>query len=579
MGDSTVVVKITFKQIQSFLFAVPRLKAMLGANAILGEVVRIKLPALAKDCGSSSAGYNAACPYPTAIQEDPLTRASVSSFEKDDPENYFKLSGLMARDGGHFSAIFLNTDDAIRFENTARQFLLTKVPGLSFEVEQKKFASDSDTDKGTKSRFGSHRLRLPQFQICQETGTDVAVEKSGVKETWRSEWVKKLEEFGTKFYNQETKDIIGLLNKQMPGCQLKNPTDLKDFSDHGYIALIHADGNSIGFRQRIWTTQETTGSSAKDYLAAEARSEQFFHPMRVAVRCAVVQALRETYPEDKLEQYKKKKKKPYQFLMLGGDDLLLLCHPVDAFPFIINYAKALETSGIKIPFTEKDGQIEYRTISIGAGICIAQDDLPFHHMHGIAEKLATSAKSLYRSQLGDKDKDDMPPDRSVVDWIVSSSSWIGTPVDARKKTDLFRMNVGGQKEALVTAARPRFILNDEGDSRPEDLSSLENLYAAAKKIYGEVNDTAEKEVARSQLKRFPYKLKKGREISRIDYIDMPKTTRESLEEYFGLDGENLWHSIGDNGMSYYLTQFKDLVELFEINNLGTRNIVEGDNEE
>ena len=41
-------VHIEFQRVQTWLFAVPRLRAMVGANALLGEVLRVRLPDLAQ---------------------------------------------------------------------------------------------------------------------------------------------------------------------------------------------------------------------------------------------------------------------------------------------------------------------------------------------------------------------------------------------------------------------------------------------------------------------------------------------------------------------------------------------------
>jgi hypothetical protein len=41
-------VHIEFQRVQTWLFAVPRLRAMVGANTLLGETLRVKLPDLAR---------------------------------------------------------------------------------------------------------------------------------------------------------------------------------------------------------------------------------------------------------------------------------------------------------------------------------------------------------------------------------------------------------------------------------------------------------------------------------------------------------------------------------------------------
>ena len=39
---------IELQRVQTWLFAVPHLRAMVGANTLLGEVLRIEIPALAR---------------------------------------------------------------------------------------------------------------------------------------------------------------------------------------------------------------------------------------------------------------------------------------------------------------------------------------------------------------------------------------------------------------------------------------------------------------------------------------------------------------------------------------------------
>jgi hypothetical protein len=44
-------VHIEFQRVQTWLFAVPRLRAMVGTNALLGETLRAGLPNLARETG------------------------------------------------------------------------------------------------------------------------------------------------------------------------------------------------------------------------------------------------------------------------------------------------------------------------------------------------------------------------------------------------------------------------------------------------------------------------------------------------------------------------------------------------
>lgn len=81
---------------QTWFFAVPRLRARVGANALLGETLRVAR--LARDTGRgwTLAPNNEA--YPCADGNDPLK-------DHDDPAADAK-DGIVSRDGGHFEAQF-----------------------------------------------------------------------------------------------------------------------------------------------------------------------------------------------------------------------------------------------------------------------------------------------------------------------------------------------------------------------------------------------------------------------------------------------------------------------------------------
>jgi hypothetical protein len=91
-------VHIELQRVQTWLFAVPRLRAMVGANALLGKTLRVALPKLARESGRGWALAPSREAYPTADPADPLKN-------HDDPAADAK-DGILSRDGGHFEAQF-----------------------------------------------------------------------------------------------------------------------------------------------------------------------------------------------------------------------------------------------------------------------------------------------------------------------------------------------------------------------------------------------------------------------------------------------------------------------------------------
>ena len=72
MINQPFFVTITFKRIQTFLFAVPRLRAMLGANVLLGEVLRNELSEIALACGSNKRSLDYSYAQSNIAIGDPL---------------------------------------------------------------------------------------------------------------------------------------------------------------------------------------------------------------------------------------------------------------------------------------------------------------------------------------------------------------------------------------------------------------------------------------------------------------------------------------------------------------------------
>src|SRR5574341_2364484 len=64
-------VHIELERVQTWLFTVPRLRAMVGATVLLGETLRVALPKLARETGRWALAPTAEA-YPTTDPDDPL---------------------------------------------------------------------------------------------------------------------------------------------------------------------------------------------------------------------------------------------------------------------------------------------------------------------------------------------------------------------------------------------------------------------------------------------------------------------------------------------------------------------------
>ena len=555
------VVRITFQRIQQFLFAVPRLKAMIGANALLGETIRNELTELAQNSpgikrlswpGSKTLNSNVV---------DPLSDQEIASQYQDDPPTLY-AKGITSRDGGHFHAVFQTRASAETFLRQAQALIENRLPGVKINAS---IGEPGQTARpwNQPDACGEQNPFLPYFQICQDTGNRLANHhRSNQSPPFVSSLVEQLEEKGDEFYKNNTKEIIGLLRaaRKLPSLDYepRMPDDLKELAgSNGYIAVIHADGNGMGVRRECFAgNNETTAARLDAFIEQEARNEVFFHAMRVAVRASVIEALRQTFTPEVLQS---SYELPYQLLMLGGDDLLLVTRPEHAFPFIIHYAEALQNK----PVPYKDGQT--RPISIGAGIAIAHHKLPFYRLYDLAEQLAASAKKLYRAQ-GPGHGVHTPPERSVVDWMVATGSWLDDVETARTRHDLSRDG------RYCISAKPYFVL----PATDHDSFCLKTLWDKATDLVGQyttdeiqAKDDREK-VARSRMKRILRHVQRtvvdahNKEKGDLLYTKEGGLPKELTTGLF--PEATLWHQI-DGG---WLTQYRDFMELVEIHYLGRK---------
>jgi hypothetical protein len=419
----SVRVHIEFSRVQTWLFAAPRLRAMVGANTLLGETLRVELPRLAREGGrkpgcdwalSPSAGN-----YPPADASDPL-------LDHDDPAADAR-DGILSRDGGHFEADFAS--GATAFAAAAGELLRSSLPGLRFRV----------------SVGGEHHARsevhlsteLPVLAPCEWTGRGLAstTVPQGDDRPAVSLGVEQRHTAALRTERGTAGDVASLLSARTRLRTLTPAQELKDLVGDGYLALIHADGNGVG--------------SGSPPSASDGERAAFFHRNRVLLRRAVKKAVDVHCPETGGA--------PLTLLMLGGDDLLLVARAAIALPFVVTLCQELEalqadSAGFKL--------------TLGVGVVIAKPTIPIHRLHEVAEQLASSAKRRFRGL-----KEQGAKERCVVDWAVFSTAWVDDPAEVRRR-DWIR---GGGSQLRVLSQRPVDVLG-------EGLSSLGGLVGGAAKL-------------------------------------------------------------------------------------------------
>jgi hypothetical protein len=593
--------RIELKRVQTFLFEVPRMRAMLGANARLGETLRLKLATRYLDARSRYLPQDLDVSALQRILDrkvsDPLEKAienwrrdpafdgitSIRRFRdllSDAPlESYRK--GILARDGGRFNALFSgrNEQDALEkvwsFVQEAESLVAEELPGVRIGVRVDKFAkrdgeSNSEwsaVEPKPRDPLGERLpLDLPVFRRCEEIPNEPATttvpmpdrNTSKLRDHHVSASFRVRYQAGRAFTTpgrnvDSTLDLVSLMRRRLPLDEFDAPQDFEALAAGGYLAVIHADGNGMGDRAR-GLQKDKTWPDFSSWLASEAEVESLYYQMRVIVRNAVVKSLEATFGSYEPPR-RSARTRPYQLMMLGGDDLLLVCRAEFALKYVVEYARAIREQ-CKLG-SDSFPHFKEVPLTIGAGVVIAQHTLPFYRLNELAEGLSASAKRLYRAF----EKEGRH--YSVVDWMVCTNSWAADPAEDRERFELIaeadvRLALSGKPYRVLTA-------ESEGESRrSNDLASLEGLLVAAEKLSNGMDRA--KRAARSQLKALPEALARGESLGELAWRELPPELSDMLSGS-GFDKKTPWERSGDKRR---LTRVGDLVEVYEISRLGRR---------
>ncbi|MGZ8219367.1 Cas10/Cmr2 second palm domain-containing protein [Methylomagnum sp.] len=562
---------------QTFLFAVPRLLDILGANTLLGETLRCGLHDLAVGRGGAPGfqreeKFTADLPedslpdnLPICSGDDPLTKSvGADSPHRDDPKHFYS-QGILARDGGHFRALFTDDTRAKAFADKASAFIRRELPGLRFEVSVAPAPPPlkAEAQKTTLPVKTAQLLGLPALQVCEQSGRGIA------SETWRytdpdtqvqeSHHISRVavsrKERGRAFRDAEgadrPHDIASLVTDSMMLSfgGTSPPQTFNELCDGQYLALIHTDGNGIGAWSKRVRDSVPEGSDLQSFIDREAAGERFYHAMRVAVRRAVRSAIQTTF-HDAIQDNPEKSSPflPYRLLMLGGDDLLLACRAEYALEFVKAYAKELAEFQ-SLPDIV-NGNEEMKPLTVGIGVAIAKPSFPFHRLHQIAEELASSAKRLVRGEKAIHG--------SVVDWAICSESWMND-VQAARASSL----VDCGDEILALSGKPYFVLDSAISHHPDEPKSptLESLFATAALL---------EKMPRSQRRALVGELRRGRRHADLCARELKHSSPvawEALEEAGLVEKDNssalLWHEDSEHP-GHYVTPYADLVEITEL---------------
>lgn len=472
MLKDIVLTVVDTAAIQDYIFSSNRLRENLGASYLVeqatGDWVKSVLAELRSNfsAGSEEQGF---------LLDEKL------ELERDGLEAELVYTG-----GGNTVLLFRDVSQAKRFARNISQRALEQAPGLQLVITHREIAVwDAQANdlkdyvreliEGKLTEKKRMRQAVPMFQLglgvtakCSSTGLPAV----------RSNRRLEPKEAKARLVGREAEAKLGVVSKATNRLRnlvkkhdSKGELDRLEFTDEldelsrtageeSYIAVVHADGNSLGMRLK------KLDERAKDNLDYIRLRRNFSRQIQDAAEKALVRTLAEL---NKKIDYDKKRKEwvlseaipqgieekhktliaqkqitlarnaedrkpywPFRPLVFGGDDVTFVCNGQLGLSlaalYIEEFRRATET-------------LEHGSIQSCAGVSVVKVHYPFRRAYDLSEELTKAAKQ----HLG-KNRET----RSALDWHYSETGLLGSLTAIRQREYV----AGEGKNELYLLMRP-----------------------------------------------------------------------------------------------------------------------------
>jgi hypothetical protein len=369
-----------------------------------------------------------------------------------------KPQDLVYSGGGNAVLIFDSMEDAKKFASDLSKKTLKEAPGLRLVISHTAFDYNTEPLGGPDGIINktfkqleelkaegepwSYETSLGVTEECLFTGQPVVHESKNVD----GEGFLSMESL-TKF--QAGKDSDKVFEKEIDGrkdiyCYAEDMEDITGKnSEKNLIGIVHIDGNDIG--QRIIKLVNKHGE-AKDNTSLCKVLKCFSKSIKTASENTLKSLLTELTNKlygielvlsdgDRIELSVKDGKivLPIRPIVLGGDDMTLICDGSLALDLTVRYLETAQTQKLS------DGN----KYNCKAGICIVKKNFPVYPAYQLSNQLAGSAKKFRKESKKALDtyydEKDIPlesrlsePDLSTMDWQVCLNGIKGSLEEIRQ---------------------------------------------------------------------------------------------------------------------------------------------------
>jgi Cas10/Cmr2, second palm domain len=327
-------------------------------------------------------------------------------------------------------------------------------------------------------------------------------------------------------------------------------------------AVICMDGNDMGsqFRAKLENKPDNTGLSSWIRSMSAALDECTVGACVAGMVAAVNEWARiDDDVKNATDDNGKLTVLPIRPLIVGGDDIVVLCHVSHAITFVRAACKHLEETSRKHPNNSGLWPATGGVLTTSAGVLFCPVTYPLHATIGYAEMLLASAKGHGRQIQKDLEKK-KEPSPACVDWESITESLIDTPAARRQRELVFRDEDINAKVVLTR--------------RPYLVSELEGLQQRAQEY--------EKSMPRSICHQILPALRNGYWDRRVFYARVEKNHRKLAEELAEPDVGETKAPIGSSWTMKTTgegrtcsTDLLDVFSIMEERNRMTRETIDG----
>lgn len=401
---------------QNYIFATNKLRENVGASELTYQVgTKYVMEAIGKG----------------SVVKDDLDGIKLRSFLLDEKQNPFtdadghKVEVIIATSG---KALLLVNDEQkarkIITEVTKRSFL--EMPGLTVHGAIETVQDDlKDIHRavgkvhqkleGLRYRVPSNQqrfLRLPFVEPCATSGLPA-------EQIYRHESVKGIPEelkpySSLSILKQEASNagrdrLEALIKSVLPVVDLPgNISELEDtFKQTRWIAIVHADGNGLGelflkFANHLQNPPNTTTNLfdniqfAREYIETYQKFSLELDACTISAAGKAIEHFQSSYNADQQTKGRRARKIPFIPLILGGDDLTVICDGEYAlkftYDFLTEFEEQVKKNDVIKPIAERAFGVG--RLGMCAGVAIIKPHYPFHQAYELAEQLLKSSKQV-----------------------------------------------------------------------------------------------------------------------------------------------------------------------------------------